>query len=138
MLGAVRWTSETSEQLRYIRRAIDDTVGPESDLAARAREIESALQDERTLLTGDRTVRSRREPVAPSIVQRIERVTSAQWGSTAAPTDTHRRNFDIGRQAFVDVLERLKEIEAHLDALSADLESTGAPWTPGRGLPQYD
>jgi hypothetical protein len=138
VLAAVGWTEEAFEQLRYVRRSIDDTRGPESELAETARQIESALRDERVLLTGDRTVRSRREPVSPSIVQRIERVTGAQWGSTATPTGTHRRNFEIAREAFREVLGRLGELESRLEALSADLESAGAPWTPGRGLPEYE
>ena len=138
VLGAVEVAGETDNRLRHIMAAIDATPTATPDLAGRARELDSELADIEEELLGDKTVRSRNEPVSPSIVQRINRVVEAHWSSTSAATATHQRTYEIAAEAFVPVLERLRQlVEVDLAELDRELEAAGAPWTPGRGVPDW-
>jgi hypothetical protein len=61
----------------------------------------------------------------------------AQWRSTSSVTKTQRMLFDILRQEFPPVRERIRKMqEVELPALEKELEAAGAPWTPGR-LPDW-
>ncbi len=138
VLGAVEVVGETESRLRHIKAAIDDTPEGSPELAGRARELESELADIEQELLGDETVRSRNEPVSPSIVRRINRVVEAHWSSTSAATATHRRNYEIVAAQFAPVLQHLRQfVEVDLADLERSLESAGAPWTPGRGVPDW-
>ena len=138
VLGAVEVAGETDNRLRHIKAAIDATPAATQGLAGRARELGSELADIQEGLLGNKTVRSRNEPVSPSIVQRINRVVEAHWSSTSAATATHQRNYEIAAEEFSPVLERLRElVEVDLAELERELEAVGAPWTPGRGVPDW-
>jgi hypothetical protein len=103
-----------------------------------ARALELRLADIQTQLTGDRTVSRRSEPTVPSIVQRVNRSVEAHWGSTSAATTTHQRNYEIAATAFAGALADLRQlVEVDLRRLEEALEAAGAPWTPGRRLPEW-
>jgi hypothetical protein len=100
--------------------------------------MELRLTDLREQLTGDPTKRKRSEPSMPGILSRINSIVYGVWGTTSAPTATHRKSYDIASQQFAGLAGELKQlIETDLVALEADLEAAGAPWTPGRGVPQW-
>ena len=50
---------------------------------------------------------------------------------------THRRDYDIAAAAFADLLVSFRQFETEFASLQRDLERQGAPWTPGRGLPDW-
>jgi hypothetical protein len=76
---------------------------------------------------------SRFEPAPPSIVGTVQRIVSAQWTSSSAPTGTNQAAYSAAAAAFEPVLEELRRlIEEELRALEAELEAAGGPWTPGR------
>jgi hypothetical protein len=138
VLGAVQVVGETENRLRHIKAAADGTPRVSPEMAERARELEGELADLEQELRGDQTVRSRNEPVSPSIVQRINRVVEAHWSSTSAATTTHRRNYEIVAMEFTPVLERLRQlVEVDLADLERSLEAAEAPWTPGRSVPDW-
>ena len=89
-------------------------------------------------LFGDATVGKRREPIAPSTVDRIQRVMEAHWSSSSAATTTHKRNYEIASDALTGILTDLRPlVEVDLVALQQKVESAGGPWTPGSGLPTW-
>ena len=138
VLGAVEVIGETENRLRHIKVAVDDTPALSPEWVGRARDLEAELTDIEQELLGDETVRSRNEPVSPSIVQQINRVVEAHWSSTSAATATHRRNYEIVAAEFAPVLEQLRHlVEVDLADLERSLEAAGAPWTPGRGVPDW-
>ncbi len=92
--GAVEAAGEAEERLRHLRRAAADTVGGEAEWIDRIDAISETLANLQVELSGDRTVSRRNEPTAPSISDRIGRITS-HWTTTAAPTGTHRRQYEI-------------------------------------------
>lgn len=74
----------------------------------------------------------------PGIASRVNQIVRGLWGTTSAPTTTHRRNYEVAAAAFEGVVKGLRQlVETDLTALEAELEAAGAPWTPGRGVPDW-
>jgi photosystem II stability/assembly factor-like uncharacterized protein len=138
VFGANEAAKEAANRIKYIKSTIEKTAGLDPALLTRAREMELRLTDLREVLTGDPTKRKRSEPSMPGITSRINSIVYGVWGTTSAPTATHRKSYDIASQQFAALAGELKQlIETDLVALEADLEAAGAPWTPGRGVPQW-
>ncbi len=136
VLGASEIVAETTTRLDHLKQAVSDTPSADPALADRIRELESQLADLKVDLLGDRTVSRRREPVMPSIRQRIDRTVRAHWSSSSSPTGTHHRNYEIAAVAFAPWLEELRAlVEVDLEAVETELEMAGGPWTPGRSVP---
>ena len=73
------------------------------------------------------------EPTPASIVERVQGIVAGHWSSTSAPTETHKRSYQIASDSFAPALEQLRTIvEVDMKALADRLEAIGAPWTPGR------
>jgi len=137
VLGTREAVADMKRQVEVIKRAVDGSQGDTQELAERARSIEALLQELDVILLGDRSVSSRRELVLPSLVAKANRVVSAQWGSTSVPTTTHQRLYDVASEELAVLLSQYRQVAADLEALQNDLEAAGAPWTPGRGLPDW-
>jgi photosystem II stability/assembly factor-like uncharacterized protein len=138
VMGASRAAQEAAERISYIKRAIE--VSPNVDLALRdeARALELRLMDLREALNGDPTKRRRSEPELPGIVSRVNQIVYGHWSSTSAPTETHRRSYDIASEQFGAVAGDLRQlIDVDLPHFEQQLEEAGVPWTPGRGVPQW-
>ena len=124
-------------RIELLSKALLDTPAADPGLLMRARELGLGLKDLQEQLSGDEVVSKHQEPVAPSIVGRVQRVVESQWSSTSAPTGTQRRAYEIASQGFVTVLEKLRTlVETDLKGLEAKAEAAGAPWTPGR-VPEW-
>jgi len=138
VLGAREAANETADRIEYIKFTVEKTPGLDPSLLATVREMELRLTDLREALTGDPTMRSRQEPAMPGIVSRVNQIVYGFWGTTSAPTSTHRQNYEIAAAEFDDVVVGLRQlIDKDLPALEAELEAAGAPWTPGRGVPDW-
>ncbi|MFQ5527347.1 MAG: hypothetical protein ACE5GX_13925 [Thermoanaerobaculia bacterium] len=63
---------------------------------------------------------------------------SRSWNSSSTPTTTQIRAYEIAAEAFSPVLAELRELtERQPEALEAEMEAAGAPWTPDR-FPSWD
>ena len=131
VLGAVKLMDEVQDRLDHLRVAVFNT--PEADTSAvrRLRALALRLADARVALTGDVTVARRSEPVPPSLLERVNRLTWT-WDLTAAPTGTQRQSYQVVAARFPGVLREIEDIDADLKAFERELEAMGAPWTPGR------
>jgi photosystem II stability/assembly factor-like uncharacterized protein len=136
-LGAAAVVEDVKERLRYINKSLLDTAAAGPELPARAREIELKLADIDLRLNGDRIAAKYQEPTLPSILDRIDRITEGFW-STAKTTTTHLRQYEIAAEEFAEVYESLKALlEVDLKALEQEMDRAGAPWTPGRPIPEW-
>ncbi|MFQ5766847.1 MAG: glycosyl hydrolase, partial [Acidobacteriota bacterium] len=137
VLGTVKAAREVRDRIDHIKKALLDTPGAPPRLAVRVREIEEHLRDLQVELSGDSTRTSRHAPTPPSIVDRVQRIISGHWSSTSAPTRTHLRNYEIAAARFENLLTRFRIlVESDLANLEDEMETAGAPWTPGR-LPRW-
>jgi photosystem II stability/assembly factor-like uncharacterized protein len=138
ILGANAVLDETLSQLQVARQGLFDAPETDEALLEQLRSIELRLLDAQMQLTGDQTISSRAELTPPSILDRVQRVVRAQFGSTADVTTTHRRNYEIAAAEFGPWMENLRRlIEVELGDFRVRLEDAGVPWTRGRGLPTW-
>ncbi len=94
--------------------------------------INNDLQAVRVLMTGDRTIGSRNEPVPMSISGRVSSIIFGHWRSQADPTGVHVGAYDIAATEFEAALGQLRSLDDRLQAFEQEMEALGAPWTPGR------
>ncbi len=133
VLGAGRVLGELDQRLKLIRRALLDTPAASESMLAELATIEDSLRALHVRYGGDSIVRSHNEPDPPGIRERVLRIVKGQWHASSAPTKTHVENYTIAAGEFADFLVDLRRlVDDELAALERRLDSTGAPWTPGR------
>jgi photosystem II stability/assembly factor-like uncharacterized protein len=138
VLGANSAAGEATNRITYVKSAIEKSSELQPQLREEARTLELRLMDLREKITGDPTKRRRSEPSMRGIMSRINQIVYGHWSTTSPPTDTHRKNYDIAAEEFSNILEDLRRlIETDLVELENKLEESGAPWTPGRGVPKW-
>jgi photosystem II stability/assembly factor-like uncharacterized protein len=130
--GAVKVTKEIDDRLAHLRQAILDTPDADADHLAKARALQTELDDIEIALVGDPTKSERNVFTPPSVNDRVNRIVSGLWTTTQGPTKTQRDNYTWAGEAFATELDRLGALVADLEAFEAELELAGAPWTPGR------
>ncbi|MGE5343274.1 MAG: VPS10 domain-containing protein [Candidatus Omnitrophota bacterium] len=134
MQGAEAALEETLNHLKFMEKALIDTPAASSPLNEAIAGIRNRLLDIRVKLSDDQTLESRSEPFSLSLLRRL----NAQLDSTADITETAKRNYEIAASQFPGLLEKLKQIiDVDLKKLEQKMESSGAPWTPGRSLPDW-
>jgi hypothetical protein len=116
-----------------VEKALLDTPSAPAELAAEAHALAARLRAVRRALEGDEVLRRRNEPQPPAILDRVQTIVGTQWTSSAAPTTTSRRGYDIAARAFATQLAALRTLlDQDLRRLEERMETAGAPWTPGR------
>jgi hypothetical protein len=101
------------------------------------RALDLRLQDIAVKLQGDAVIAEHSEPTPPAIVDRVQTVVQAHWSTTAQATRTYEEDYNIAAAEFAPVLADLRQaIGVDLKSLEDQLETLGAPWTPGR-LPTW-
>jgi len=137
VLGAVSSVSDTQQRIDLLQKAVLDTPQADPSIAASLMSLEDRLRDLNEKLNGDAVVGRYNEPTASAIVELVGRVVEGQWSTSAAPTKTQRDAYAAAAAAFTSVLADLRKlIETDLVAIERQMESAGAPWTPGR-LPDW-
>ncbi len=136
VVGTTRRVTEALAQVDEIKTVVGGSRALNQQLFDDARAIELQLLDIQERLSGDQT-RARRSQTAPlSISQRVNSALSGTLRQTYGPTQTHRRQYEIGRDQFAETLTTLRTLlEGPLQQLFDDLDAAGAPWTTGRKLP---
>ncbi|HKM56784.1 MAG TPA: hypothetical protein VJY33_25490 [Isosphaeraceae bacterium] len=125
-------------QVANIKRIIDQTPTLPLKLRQDARGLELKLLDLREQFTGDPTKSKRNEPALVGLIDRIEAIIGGHWSTTSAPTGSHRRNYEIAAAELEAALKNLHPLlDRDLPTLHETLEAAGAPWAPGRKLPQW-
>jgi hypothetical protein len=88
-------------------------------------------------LSGDTEMQKRSEPVPSAINDRMQAIMEGERFSLAKPTQSHVDDYNIAAGEFADQLGKLHAlVEVDLVKLEKDMETAGAPWTPGR-VPEW-
>lgn len=129
---------DAREQLNAMETAISNTPSVDLALVNEVREMKIKLMDVMEKFNGDPTKSRRNESAYPGFSRRIGTMIFGAMGSYEGPTGTHRAQYDIIDAEFSEVLDSLKEIlETDMPALHEKLDDAGAPWTPGRKIPDW-
>jgi photosystem II stability/assembly factor-like uncharacterized protein len=135
--GTVKAASEAEDRIAHIRKALLATPDADTALLAESQRLDTELNNILVALRGDPTKSARNVFQPPSISTRIEQIAGDQWYTTQAPSMTHRQAYEWATDAFTTELQRLRTLFTDLEALEAQLEGAGGPWTPGR-LPEWE
>ncbi len=130
--GAVKLTGRSRNRLAHLRKAILDTPAADAAQLATARALQTELDDINIALVGDPTKLGRNVFTPPAISDRVNRLVGGLWTTTQGPTGTQRDNYRWAGEAFTVELGRIDALIAGLETLESELETQGAPWTPGR------
>ncbi|MFB3079779.1 MAG: hypothetical protein ACE1Y4_17430, partial [Lysobacterales bacterium] len=130
--GANEAAGEIQNRIDHLVAAVEATPAASEEQAQVVRILNARMQDLQVMLNGDSAVSNRAEPVPMSITTRVGNIVDGSWSSQAAVTGNYRDSYAIAAQQFPEVLEELKSIFADLSRLEQELQSEGAPWTPGR------
>ncbi len=129
---------EAREQLDDMERVIEATPEVELTLLNDVRTVRTKLIDVMEKFTGDPTRPRRNEAAYPGFTGRIFTMMFGAMGSYEGPTGTHRAQYAIVEEEFTAAMATLKEVlETDLRALYKKLDEAGAPWTPGRKIPDW-
>ncbi|GHF17514.1 hypothetical protein GCM10017044_09870 [Kordiimonas sediminis] len=132
VIAASRAVRDFGTRISHLDTAILRTAAATEDDAQRLRNIKSAVADLSVALSGDRAIASINEPTPLSIQGRIGWIIFASWGSQSPVSGSHRESYEIAASEFTKAQADLQAIARDLAALEAELESKGAPATPGR------
>ncbi|HEY2290143.1 MAG TPA: glycosyl hydrolase [Thermoanaerobaculia bacterium] len=137
VMGAAQALDEAQNRLKFIQKAILETPKADLKLVQQARALDLRLQDIEVKLEGDPVIAAHGGATPPAIVDRVQGVVQAHWGTTAQATKTYEEDYNVAAAEFAPVLADLRQaIGVDLKSLEDQLESLGAPWTPGR-LPTW-
>jgi len=136
ILGLKQVKRDTEIRLNSLKQALQQAPRDSKPLIMRARRLQRELDNIAIVLDGDRSVSSRFEPTSPSLMDRINR-TGRNMRSTADIPATHRREYRIALELLSDLRRRLHNLlKNDLAPLEREAEAVGAPWTPGRDIPE--
>ena len=136
--GAYHVAQDSSRRLGSIKQAVDNTAGLDPNLAVEVRAMQTRLLDILERFDGDQTKPRRNEPGMPGINGRLQTVVAGIWSTTTGPTQSHRRCLEIAGQEYEAVAGDLRQlVEQQIPELEKKLEAAGAPWTPGRAIPEW-
>lgn len=138
--GTDNFAEELSEKITTMIQAVHQSPGASPELEVKLMTMAQKVNEILYAFNGKQPKASREEnPPAPvSINERLGNIIFAFFGSTSAPTNTHRRSFDIILEEFPPLYAKLKQIsEVEVPAIEMEMEKAGVPYTPGR-LPNWE
>ncbi|MGD9264244.1 MAG: hypothetical protein PVJ71_00545 [Lysobacterales bacterium] len=130
--GANAAMDEIQARIDHLMKAVTDTPSSTEDQAQALRSLNGRMQDLNVALNGDHTIASRAEKVPLSISGRIGTIVYSHWDSQSSVPGNLRDSYAIADAQFHGALTELKAIAGDLATLEAELQTEGAPWTPGR------
>jgi len=135
--AATSTSKDMRTRLDHMKIAIETVHSDNEDLRSTLQNIEMQLDDVDIILTGDRTVSSRNEPAPVSIQARIGQIRRWGWQTQAPATGSDQNALSVAKTELDQALNAMREIETDFEALEDDLRKRQAPFTPGRGVPDW-
>ncbi len=130
--GTDAFRNELVNKISYLKKAVLDGAEVPTSTYNNIINIESDLSELNIKLNGD-PLRARYEGASPTSVKgRVNLITGALWNTTAAPTNTFIKSYEIAAGKCEEILSDLKSIDFTIQQVETELEKSGAPYTPGR------
>ncbi len=121
-----------AERLPYLDAAAmsvrDLDASPLAELSA----IRAGLRKVNEQLVGDNVLTRYEGQARQSLKGRTDLIIGSLWSTTSGATGTYERAYQEAHASFGAVLSELRSIHQRVEALEAQLERQGAPYTPGR------
>lgn len=130
--------SEAADHLAAVERLTSSSTEADPAMWAEIRKLQVRLLDLEEKFSGDPTKSARNESAKPGLQSRLRTAMFGAMGSTTGPTGTHRRQFEIAGELYLELEAELRQlVERDVPRLLTKFDSIGAPWTPGRKLPKW-
>ncbi|MCB0533629.1 MAG: glycosyl hydrolase [Lewinellaceae bacterium] len=123
---------DLNSRLGYIETALREMPAPPQGLLKKTYDIGRQLQAVGRAFSGDASLARRQFETPPSLNSRISEIEDGMWNTTAAPTETFRKNYRIATKQLSNLLTELKALAETIATVEQELELKGAPATPGR------
>jgi len=133
--GADELSANMMKRMKHIKQAILNTTAETKELMEEAERVEEELDEVIFAFHGVEPKASSEEipPHEMKIMERLRSLAYAHYRSTSGVTETERRNYNILKEKFPPLLEKLKKLrEEDMKKLEEKLNKLNAPWTPGR------
>jgi len=128
---------EMGTRITHYKVALKGVTVPHKELFDQILQLEKKLSHIQRQMFGDPIKRRLDLDTEPGIARRINSIIYEQWGSTSAPTQTQKNNYQIVVEEFNPIYQELKKtIEEEVKNIEQKLNEMGAPYTPGR-LPDW-
>ncbi|MEM6704603.1 MAG: glycosyl hydrolase [Acidobacteriota bacterium] len=124
------------ERAQHAALAIPVTPGLDASLLADVVALRERLYGLDRRLNGDETLGRFQEPSLPGVLQRIFTVVRGHWNTRLGPTQTHRQSLAIAASQLDAIRDELAAVDTDLGSLEQQLDAAGAPWSPGRAIPE--
>jgi len=138
--GTEDFANDLMERIRSDKQAAQRTPEAGIELIKKIEKVETQMDNILWKYNGQEAKASQEEnwPAIPSINDRLYSIIYTHYSSTSGITQTQKDGYEILKEEFPPILNELKDIfENELPAIEKELESIGAPWTPGR-LPEWN
>jgi photosystem II stability/assembly factor-like uncharacterized protein len=128
---------ELGTRVTHYKVALKSVTIPHKELFSQITDLEKKLAEFQRQMYGDFIMSRLDLDTEPGIARRINSIIYEQWGSTSAPTQTQKDNYQIVLEEFAPIYQALKKIiEEDVKNIEKKLDEIGAPYTPGR-LPDW-
>lgn len=131
--GSVKALEEFESRIDSLDLALLNMQLQGDELHDRLITLRSRLVAVKVLVLGDRTIQSRREAVPWSLQRRASSLLD-NWQNQSPVTGTDQRAYDIASAEYADVTGSIRQLAEQLDEIEAEMNDSGAPWTPGRRM----
>lgn len=136
LLGTLNVANDLGERLLEMSRALDQAA-VDGKWKTKVRAMQKLHREILRNLRGDRVLQSYHRVTSPSVLSRLRYVTGASRVTLQTPTQTQRDSYQLAAEEFTKELARLRKLlTVDVKELEKVLESSNAPWTPGR-LPNW-
>jgi len=120
------------ERLPYLEQAILSLGGTREDWLNEMSAIRAELREVNEVLNGDGLLVMDEGRSRMSLKGKTDMIISSLWTTTSGSTGTFERAYDDANDGFGEVLAALQQADARIKGLETELETAGAPYTPGR------
>jgi hypothetical protein len=137
ILGALSSLNESRVRVGALKTALMQTPLASPELYQSVLRIQDRITGLNREFTGDEVSSRYNENGPPTLLGYVDAMTQGFWSSTASPTGTEQRAYEIAVDKFATLYDSLRQIvETDLPKLNKQLDQLGAPWTPG-SLPDW-
>ncbi|MGC8747504.1 MAG: VPS10 domain-containing protein [Candidatus Kapaibacteriota bacterium] len=138
ILGTNSLLKGVSRKINSIKNSFLLSLNYNDRTLERIREVQRILDTIDISLNGNKTLQRLNENQPPSVIERLNYILWGLWATTQEPTETQKKNFSIAKDELKESISKLRTvIEKEIPEFEKELNSVGAPWTPGR-IPNID